>query len=90
MWDRIVNMLDWAWENKAEIIAVAGPAATFALIAGGLVKALLEKTPTGDPTEVTDEMIEDLKANWAGVLPASTDLGFPADPEVELIEPDEE
>lgn len=86
----ILNAISWAWEYRTAMLPTLGPAATFALLAGTIVKRLIEKTPTGNPEEVTDEMVQQLKDNWRGELPSSSELGFEDAAEDSAIEPDEE
>lgn len=75
--DKILKALQWAWLNKEEIMATATSGMNFAVFAGSVVTSLLNKTPDGDPSQVTDQMVEDLKKNWRGVLPPSSEMGFP-------------
>lgn len=88
--NKIAQFLQWAWSNREEIMSVATAGTNFASLAGVLVTSLLNKTPDGNPDSVTDEMIDDLRANWRGVLPSSESLGFPEDEEDPGAPPDEE
>lgn len=74
--DKIIAAIQWGIENKEAILGVGANAMSVALLAGNIVSTLLQKTPDGDPSQVTDQMVQDLIDNWPGPVMNSAEAGF--------------